>query len=123
MSRLIFIIICIVFSAKVIAAKDVYYFDTVKQSNDFIDIIEGVRCLVCQNQSLSDSSAPMAQELKKYIQNKVLKNFSKKHIKSSLKNKYGEYILFKPSFKHSTALLWLIPYILLFLIILRLKKI
>ena len=75
------------------------------------DISKNIRCLVCQNQSIDDSSAPLAKDLRALIRIKVQENNSDEEIYKFLTDRYGDFILLKPPFKISTFLLWSMPFV------------
>ncbi len=77
------------------------------------DISKNIRCLVCQNQSIDDSSAPLAKDLRALIRMKVQENNSDEEIYKFLTDRYGDFILLKPPFKINTFLLWSLPFIFL----------
>ena len=70
------------------------------------DISKNIRCLVCQTQSIDDSSAPLAKDLRTLIRAKVQENDTDEEIYKFLTDRYGDFILLKPPFKISTFLLW-----------------
>ena len=75
------------------------------------DISKNIRCLVCQNQSIDDSSAPLAKDLRAIIRIKVQENDTDEEIYKFLTDRYGDFILLKPPFKISTFFLWFLPFI------------
>ena len=75
-----------------------------------------LRCVVCQNQSLLESDSQIAKDLKDLILDMYLSGKSESDIKSFLVSRYGEFILFKPSFNINNILLWLAPLIFFLLI-------
>ena len=75
------------------------------------DISKNIRCLVCQNQSIDDSSAPLAKDLRALIRIKVQENDTDEEIYKFLTDRYGDFILLKPPFKISTFLLWSLPFV------------
>ena len=75
------------------------------------DISKNIRCLVCQNQSIDDSSAPLAKDLRTLIRTKVQENDTDEEIYKFLNDRYGDFILLKPPFKISTFLLWSLPFV------------
>ena len=75
------------------------------------NISKNIRCLVCQNQSIDDSSAPLAKDLRALIRIKVQENDSDEEIYKFLTDRYGDFILLKPPFKISTFLLWSLPFV------------
>lgn len=72
-----------------------------------------VRCLVCQNQTIGDSSAPLAADLRREIRALVEAGQSEDEIKTFLLDRYGDFVLYRPRFMLSTAMLWLAPVLLL----------
>ncbi|MEP7329487.1 MAG: cytochrome c-type biogenesis protein [Betaproteobacteria bacterium] len=72
-----------------------------------------LRCLVCQNQSLADSSAPLAQDLRREVRSLADAGKSDAEIKAFLVARYGDFVLYKPPVKSTTWLLWFGPFILL----------
>jgi len=90
------------------------------------NISKNIRCLVCQNQSIDDSSAPLAKDLRTLIRIKVLENDTDEEIYKFLTDRYGDFILLKPPFKINTFLLWSLPFVFLiigiFILFLHNKK-
>jgi len=72
-----------------------------------------LRCLVCQNQTLADSNADLAIDLRREIRAQMVQGASDDAIKAYLVQRYGDFVLYKPPFKPMTWLLWLGPFILL----------
>jgi cytochrome c-type biogenesis protein CcmH len=72
-----------------------------------------LRCLVCQNESIEDSHAPLAKDVRLLVREKLQNGATNSEIMSFLVQRYGEFILLKPPFAAHTWLLWLTP--LLFL--------
>ena len=81
------------------------------------DISKNIRCLVCQNQSIDDSSAPLAKDLRVLIIIKVQENDTDEEIYKFLTDRYGDFILLKPPFKISTFLLWSLPFVFVIIVI------
>ena len=73
---------------------------------------EKLRCLVCQNQSLADSSAELAQDLRRQVREQVKAGRSDSEIIDYLVQRYGDFVLYDPPFKASTVLLWTGPFVL-----------
>ena len=78
------------------------------------NISKNVRCLVCQNQSIDESSAPLAQDLRIIIRTKIKEGWTNKEIYKFLTDRYGDFILLKPPLKSNTLALWFMPFIFLF---------
>ena len=76
------------------------------------DISKNVRCLVCQNQSIDESSAPLAKDLRIIIRNKIKKGHTDEEIYKFLTDRYGDFILLNPPLKASTIILWILPLLL-----------
>lgn len=72
-----------------------------------------LRCLVCQNQSLADSQAGLAEDLKAKVYQQIESGQSDADIKTYMVERYGEFILYKPSFSSGNAVLWIGPFIIL----------
>ena len=75
------------------------------------NISKNIRCLVCQNQSIDESNAPLAKDLRILIRNKIKEGNNNEEIYKFLTDRYGDFILLKPPFKLSTLALWLLPFI------------
>ena len=71
------------------------------------------RCLVCQNQSIDDSDAPLARDLRAMVRARLLAGDSDRDIRAAVTERYGEFVLFRPRFDGATAILWLLPVFLL----------
>ena len=67
----------------------------------------GLRCMVCQNQSIDDSDAPLARDIRLLIRHRIAEGESNDAVRSYLVSRYGDFILLKPPFKLDTLLLWL----------------
>ncbi len=73
------------------------------------EITKNIRCLVCQNQSIDDSDATLAKDLRILVRSKVKEGKSKKEIYNFLTARYGDFILLNPPLNKSTYLLWFLP--------------
>jgi len=76
-------------------------------------ISKNIRCMVCQNQSIDESNAELAKDLRILIRKKILENNSDKEIYKFLTDRFGDFILLKPAFKLNTLMLWLFPFLFL----------
>ena len=79
------------------------------------NISQNIRCMVCQNQSIDESSAPLAKDLRILIRDMLKEGKRADQIYTFLTDRYGDFILLKPAFKLNTLALWFLPF--LFLII------
>ena len=75
------------------------------------NISRNIRCLVCQNQSIDDSSAPLAKDLRILIRQKIKNGRTDDDIYNFLSKRYGDFILLKPPFKVNTFFLWILPFV------------
>ena len=90
-----------------------YPLDNPKQTAQFQGLLRELRCLVCQNQDLADSNAPLAKDLRDEVYRLVKSGQSDSEIIYYLTIRYGDFILFKPPVKSSTWLLWGAPVLFL----------
>ncbi len=72
-----------------------------------------LRCLVCQNQSLADSHAPLALDLRQQIHQQLAQGRSEQQVVDFMVQRYGDFVLYEPPLNASTALLWFGPLLLL----------
>ncbi len=72
-----------------------------------------LRCLVCQNQTIADSHADLAVDLRQQIREQLTQGRSEDQIRDYMTARYGDFVLYKPPFKATTALLWVGPPLLL----------
>ena len=75
-------------------------------------LTQDLRCLVCQNESLADSHAPLARDLKREIRSKMEQGQSDAQIRDFLQQRYGDFVNYKPPLTASTLLLWAGPLLL-----------
>ena len=77
------------------------------------DISKNIRCMICQNQSIDESDAPLAKDLRILVRDLIKEGYQDKEIYSYLTDRYGDFILLKAPLKTSTYALWLLPIIFL----------
>ena len=83
-----------------------------------VDLSAQLRCLVCQNQSIAESNAELAVDLRNQINEQIKAGKSDSEIVDFMVTRYGDFVLYRPPFKATTALLWIGPIALLLLAIL-----
>jgi cytochrome c-type biogenesis protein CcmH len=71
-----------------------------------------IRCVVCQNESIDDSQAELAHDLRQLIRGQVAEGKSDAEIRSFLVSRYGDFILLKPRLNVQTAILWTVPFLI-----------
>jgi cytochrome c-type biogenesis protein CcmH len=78
-----------------------------------VELSAELRCLVCQNESLASSRAPLAEDLRREVRERIAAGDSNPQIISHLTDRYGDFVTYRPPFKARTLLLWLLPPLLL----------
>ena len=96
----------IFFTISLVNSQENFDYNNIKAK----ELYEELRCLVCQNQSLLDSDAPLAIDLKNLVLEKLEEGASNDEIKDFLVERYGEFILLKPTFSLKNILLWVAPF-------------
>ena len=90
------------------------------------DLSTELRCLVCQNQTLADSNAPLAVDLRNQVREQLKSGKSERDVVDFLVARYGDFVLYRPPLQANTALLWLGPFLLLalglFLLFQRIRR-
>ena len=76
-------------------------------------LAQELRCLVCQNQTLADSSAPLAVDLRNQIREQLARGASERDVREFMVARYGDFVLYKPTLKATTLALWIGPFVLL----------
>lgn len=94
-----------------------------EQKAKYKEVAEELRCLVCQNQSIADSQAGLATDLKGIIAEQIVQGKSKEEIKTFMEARYGEFILYKPAFSNSNMVLWAAPFLVLLLAVILAKRV
>ena len=75
------------------------------------NISKNIRCMICQNQSIDESNAPLAKDLRILIRSKITEGNSDEEIYKFLTDRYGDFILLKPPIQLSTLALWFLPFV------------
>lgn len=101
----------------VYAADTPFEFNNPEQEERYKNLIKEIRCLVCQNQSLEDSHAPLAQDLRQEIYDMIVAEQNKDEIIDFLVSRYGDFVLFRPPVNTGTLILWFGPFLLLVAVI------
>lgn len=101
---------------------EAFTFETPDEEERFKHLIEELRCLVCQNQSLVDSDAELAHDLRAEVYTMMQTGRPDDEIIQFLVARYGDFVLYNPPIKPSTYLLWFGPFVLLFIAALLLLR-
>jgi cytochrome c-type biogenesis protein CcmH len=89
-------------------------FDDPAEQARYERLIHDLRCLVCQNESIADSNAPLASDLRREVHDLMVKGQSDREIRTFLTERYGDFVLYRPPLKPRTWLLWSAPILFLF---------
>ena len=95
------------------AAIDTFEFASEAERQRYRNLIEELRCPKCQNQNIADSDAPIAMDLRGEIYRMLEEGKSNEEIIDFLVSRYGDFVLYKPPLKTTTALLWFGPALLI----------
>ncbi|MGR5067066.1 MULTISPECIES: cytochrome c-type biogenesis protein [Vibrio] len=114
------------FSIAAHAAIEVYEFDNLQQEQQFKELGHTLRCPKCQNNTISDSNAELAQDLRNKVYEMTKEGKSKDEIVDYMIARYGNFVTYNPPFTMATAILWLGPFVVVLggfgLIVLRSRK-
>ena len=113
---------CLLWATQATAGLEQFDFTGNVDEERYKELIAEIRCLVCQNQSLADSDAELAQDLRQEVYDLMQKGEDKTEIVDFLVYRYGDFVLYNPPVKPSTYWLWYGPFILLVLGIIMLIR-
>ena len=105
--------LCLVWTASGLAGLEKFDFSGNVDEDRFKELIAEIRCLVCQNQSLADSDAELAHDLRKEVYDLMQTGQDNGQIVDFMVARYGDFVLYNPPVKPSTYLLWYGPFVLL----------
>ena len=125
-NKLLFILLFALILPQAQAGEAVPTADDVALEERVMAVSEELRCLVCQNQTIADSHAELAVDLRNQVREKLRQGMSEQEIKDYMVARYGDFVLYRPIMKRSTWLLWFGPFLLLILafgfLIVKLRK-
>ncbi len=108
------VLLCLLlFSATSFAAFEVTQFDNAEKEERYKQLINELRCLVCQNQNIADSNAGLAKTLREETFRMINEGASDEEIINFMVTRYGDFVLYKPPLKAETFVLWVGPFVLL----------
>lgn len=84
-----------------------------KQQESYETLTKELRCLVCQNQTIADSNAELAADLRRQVYEMLQQGKSREEIVQFMTDRYGDFVMYKPPFKGKTSLLWIAPVVFL----------
>jgi cytochrome c-type biogenesis protein CcmH len=117
LKHLLLLVIVSFWIAPTQAAIEAYQFDSAEMEADYKQLIEELRCLVCQNQNLAGSDADLARDLRRETYEMLQQGKSQQEVVDFMVARYGDFVLYRPQFKSDTYLLWLGPFLLLLLVL------
>ena len=88
-----------------------------KTEQRYKELIAELRCLVCQNQNIAESDADLAKDLRRKTAEMLKAGESNRYIRNYMRERYGDFVLYKPPFEGITAILWVSPVLLLLTLI------
>lgn len=112
MKRFIMIMLSLALISSVNAGVEVKQFENPQQEQRYKRLVNELRCLVCQNQNLADSNAPLAVDLRNKVYAMINDGKSDKEIMEFMVARYGDFVLYRTPLKISTLLLWAGPFII-----------
>ncbi|MGZ4999557.1 MAG: cytochrome c-type biogenesis protein [Methylomonas sp.] len=126
--KILNVLFLLMFCWSAFAAVEYRDFKQPEQEQAYQSLISELRCLVCQNQTIADSNADLAKDLRREVYEMLQQGQTKQQIVDFMTQRYGDFVLYKPALKLKTALLWLGPGLFLLIglatviIIIRSKK-
>lgn len=103
----------LMFAAALAQATEIRTFDDPQKQQRYENLIKELRCLVCQNQSLADSDADLAKDLRDEVYGIIQSGKNEQEAAQFLVDRYGDFVLYRPPLKAHTTLLWIGPFLLL----------
>lgn len=110
-----FLLFALIINVAFAKTQEIYPFANQQQRQTFTRLSNELRCMVCQNQNLTDSNADLAITMRNKIYQMVIDGQSEDEIKAYMQQRYGDFILLTPPNNHKTSLLWAMPFIILLL--------
>lgn len=117
--RLVLLILC---SGHLYAAIESYEFQNDQQRERYQQLSQELRCPKCQNQNLADSDSQIAADLRRELHQQLLDGKSDEAIVDFMRERYGDFVLYKPRVQRNTLLLWLGPLVLVLVVVLLLWR-
>ena len=121
-----FAVLLLVFSGSVIGGEAAPAAPDPVLEQRVMDLASELRCLVCQNQTLADSNADLAVDLRRQIREQLKAGATERQVVDFLVARYGDFVLYRPPLKPATVLLWFGPFALLalgvFLLVRRIRR-
>jgi cytochrome c-type biogenesis protein CcmH len=97
------------FIVQLFATQDKFQLDEPQKTTLFLELTKELRCPKCQNQNIADSDAMIAVDLKRKVHELVKKDYTKEQVIDFMKQRYGDFVYYKPPVNSMTIWLWLLP--------------
>lgn len=110
---IIMALICLCIAQLAFAAEDSYPFASAQLQQRFVKLTKELRCAKCQNQSLYESNASLAVDMRNKIYNMLNSGLSDAAVREFMSHRYGDYVLFNPPMRPNTWMLWVGPLMML----------
>ncbi len=104
--------VLVLLAGSALAAIDTYEFQDPEKEQRYKELVQELRCLVCQNQNIADSNAELAKDLRRKTYEMVQAGRSKEEIADWMVARYGNFVLYKPPLEAGTLLLWVGPFLI-----------
>ena len=104
------------FSFLILISTTISYGENSKDTKLDNKIITELRCMVCQNQNIAESEAPLAVDLRNKVKTMINSGYDEKYIKKYMSDRYSDFILYDPPFRVQNILLWIGPFLFLLII-------
>ena len=105
-----------IFSLIILISATISYGENSKDTKLYNKIITELRCMVCQNQNIAESEAPLAVDLRNKVKTMINSGYDEKYIKKYMSDRYSDFILYDPPFRVQNILLWIGPFLFLLII-------
>ena len=112
--RHLWFVLLLLLAVPAVAVIETYEFSSRDLEARYHQLSQELRCPKCQNQNIADSTAPIAQDLRRLLHQQLEAGASDEEVSQFMVARYGEFVLYRPQFSGVTALLWLAPLILFF---------
>ena len=104
------------FGLLILISTTISYGENSKDTKLYNKIITELRCMVCQNQNIAESEAPLAVDLRNKVKTMINSGYDEKYIKKYMSDRYSDFILYDPPFRIQNILLWIGPFLFLLII-------
>lgn len=113
----------LLFSSASFSSVEIREFASPEQEKQYQQLINELRCLVCQNQNIADSDADLAKDLRQKTYELVVQNQSPEQIRRYMQQRFGDFVLYAPPLNSTTVMLWAMPiFVLLLSLVLFIRK-